>query len=176
MQLERSGVFGMLSLQLDADRVAAFEATRLIRPEGWPSAQLGTDLVPHADGYLPEEDPCTVSELLAYLGAQDDQYLGYSLRRGGSLELDAYFQSHDSFHCWFGAYTLLAWEAGRHGGKGWGAYIWDDECPEPVVFELAIAPGGVTVTNVDPQNPNELLERTRARCDAIREDKRGKLG
>ena len=27
MQLERSGVFGMLSLQLDADRVAAFEAT-----------------------------------------------------------------------------------------------------------------------------------------------------
>ncbi|MEZ4225759.1 MAG: hypothetical protein R3B13_32705 [Polyangiaceae bacterium] len=171
-----AGVFGMLSIEIGREQCADFEAQCVARPEGWPAAQLGTDLVPHSDGFLPEDPPLTIRELLPHLASQDDQYLGYSLTRGGHLELDAYFDGYDSFHCWFDAYALIAWEASRLGGRGWGAFIWDDECVEPVVFELTLSGNGLALVNVDPQNSGELLRQTQARCDAIRSAARAKLG
>lgn len=123
-------------------------------------------------GELPH--PTTIEGLLEWMRDRHRAqiaYLSVSALADGRCAIEAYFADYDEFVFAFDTWMYPASRAAALGATGSGAFIWDDECEEPVCFSIMLADGVASVEAIDPQDaPVELLPRWQEACDRIRAD------
>lgn len=91
--------------------------------------------------------------------------------RPRACSMEAYFETYDDFCFAFDTWMVPLVRAASLGATGRGTFLFDDDCEEPVCFDVELAGGHVRVIDVDPQDASHrLMPRWGQRCEALRAD------